>query len=69
MCINDKKMFAKPLPLANIKKEIFLTNKLKTIGKPFQLKVMFASKAGAYPSDPQVLHSLNGFWPYPQILE
>ncbi len=62
-------MFVELLPLANIKKIFFLTNKLKTIGKTFQPKVMIASKAGAYPSDSQVLHSLNGLWPYPQILE
>ncbi len=39
-------------------------------GKPFQPSLMFAGKAGAYPSEaPQVLHSRVGSWPHLQTFD
>jgi hypothetical protein len=40
------------------------------LGKPFQFSLIFAVKAGAYPSEAplQVLLSTVGPWPYPQTL-
>jgi hypothetical protein len=44
-------------------------NKLVLVpGKPLQPSLMFAGKAGAYPSTSQMLLSMVGSFPYPQTL-